>query len=238
MDRSTHVVSPSTYLMPSHQTLPLTKENLSRIVEQDSSFSLLTRYCNDYTPPPSPLCRPRPHTPTYRRKDSLSGSEADTVMASPRQLPFPYHNDSLFLPTAEQYHVSSRLSLDERRPRRPSSTTEHYRASSPLAGASLPKRHASAPPSFDKARRALVRTPSMTSAASSASSASTLKATDEKHRPLWLKRVIKLFSTLKRRKSFQSERKLRSCRRSEAAVWYSQYAANPPPPSGLAGVAA
>ncbi|KAG0174895.1 hypothetical protein DFQ28_000750 [Apophysomyces sp. BC1034] len=70
---------------------PLTEENVSRIGDAEPPLALLTRYCNETRPP------------LYtRRRQKRRSSSKDLVMESPRSLSFPYHNDSMFLPTVEQ----------------------------------------------------------------------------------------------------------------------------------------
>ncbi|KAG0740792.1 hypothetical protein G6F57_008998 [Rhizopus arrhizus] len=77
-----------------NERLPLTKENLINLSQSTTLMSneILERYCQE-------ISRPARYD---RRQSSVTTTSPDTVLASPRLLPFPYHNDSLFLPTAEQ----------------------------------------------------------------------------------------------------------------------------------------
>ena len=145
---------------PSSPPLPLTKENLSLYVNQqeetEPSFILMSRYYNDL-PPPSPVLSAR----RERRNSSNTTSSSDFVVATPRLSPFPYHNDSLFLPTAEQQRMNSNNgslmnikrsksptpSIDtftSYQGRRSSSTAE--RRPSPLSTQTIPARR---PPLFE-----------------------------------------------------------------------------------------
>lgn len=71
---------------------PLTLENVAKIQDADASGMPLARYCY------SPVYY---HTPSTKRKRNMTRPSRDNVLESPRILPFPYHNDSFFLPTAE-----------------------------------------------------------------------------------------------------------------------------------------
>lgn len=82
---------------------PLTLENVSRVQTADPSNMPLARYCSEMeeraaTPESS---NRRPSSTTSTRKTLRRTLQEDTVLESPRLLPFPYHNDSYFLPTAE-----------------------------------------------------------------------------------------------------------------------------------------
>lgn len=96
---------------------PLTRENLmifEEILDHKDACSneILQRFCREIsssnnahlhqihvTPSKSSIRERCQSTPPQIQKNDL-------VVASPKLLPFPYHNDSLFLPTAEkiQYH--------------------------------------------------------------------------------------------------------------------------------------
>lgn len=79
---------------------PLTLENVARIQDADPSGTPLARYC--LGPSPSYYT-----TNTRRKRYITSKPSRDNVLESPRILPFPYHNDSFFLPTAEHDHPGS-----------------------------------------------------------------------------------------------------------------------------------
>lgn len=92
--------------------LPLTRENLLCLEQQPTKDSvtneILARYCqeivslNDSRQQRQQQQRQQ-MTPSYRERcQSTPPPHKDIVVASPRILPFPYHNDSMFLPTAEQ----------------------------------------------------------------------------------------------------------------------------------------
>lgn len=81
--------------------LPLTKENLENLQStQLDHDDILGRYCQEIS---------RNTVRNNTRSHSTPPFRSDEVVASPRILPFPYHNDSMFLPTAEQfqYQLSS-----------------------------------------------------------------------------------------------------------------------------------
>ncbi|KAG1458771.1 hypothetical protein G6F56_006317 [Rhizopus delemar] len=82
------------------ESLPLTRQNLSNLNHKLAAMPnvVLERYCQEIA------------RSSVREKPSIS---PDVVLASPRLLPFPYHNDSLFLPTAEQlqYNLSNNGSI-------------------------------------------------------------------------------------------------------------------------------
>ncbi|KAI9366647.1 hypothetical protein BD770DRAFT_376677 [Pilaira anomala] len=79
-----------------HKIYPLTLENVSKVELADPSHMPLARYCSEIdTPNPT-------YTPsTGSTRKMLRKFQQDKVLESPRLLPFPYHNDSYFLPTAE-----------------------------------------------------------------------------------------------------------------------------------------
>lgn len=68
----------------------LTMENVSKLDMAKSCETPLARYC-------SPIAS---NSSTSSFKKRLQ--HQDHVLESPRMVPFPYHNDSFFLPTAEQ----------------------------------------------------------------------------------------------------------------------------------------
>lgn len=75
---------------------PLTLENVSKVQLADPYNTPLARYCNEMETP-EPVYAP---SNTSTRKTMRKPHE-DYVLESPRLLPFPYHNDAYFLPTAE-----------------------------------------------------------------------------------------------------------------------------------------
>lgn len=108
---------------------PLTTDNLKKKGQYDSDAhvppTLLERYCQDIltaSPRETPKRQKQRSTSSTRSKSrpssqrrqsssiksSTSTARDNTVMESPRLLPFPYHNDSLFLPTVEQHRRMER----------------------------------------------------------------------------------------------------------------------------------
>ncbi|CEP18576.1 hypothetical protein [Parasitella parasitica] len=83
---------------PAH---PLTEKNLLSLSSNNNE--MLERYCKEITTHRE-RCQSTP--PRFILPQQKTN---DVVVASPRLLPFPYHNDSMFLPTAEQmqYQKSS-----------------------------------------------------------------------------------------------------------------------------------
>ncbi|KAI8646732.1 hypothetical protein BD408DRAFT_409648 [Parasitella parasitica] len=81
-----------------HKVYPLTLENLSKVGIAEPSNMPLARYWNELSQMSgyheSNLSSQR-KAPRHRQQ------QQDRVLESPRLLPFPYHNDSQFLPTAE-----------------------------------------------------------------------------------------------------------------------------------------
>jgi hypothetical protein len=79
---------------------PLTLENLSKVKAADPSNMPLARYCNEIE---ASVTEPayRPSSRASTKKTLHRRPSEDKVLESPRLLPFPYHNDSYFLPTAE-----------------------------------------------------------------------------------------------------------------------------------------
>jgi hypothetical protein len=99
MHRSIHVSSAQTEYFGNR--LPLTKENLENLQNTHlENNDILERYCQEIS---------RNSARDNTRSQSTPPFRNDEVVASRRILPFPYHNDSMFLPTAEQlqYHLSS-----------------------------------------------------------------------------------------------------------------------------------
>ncbi|KAI7879978.1 hypothetical protein K492DRAFT_178200 [Lichtheimia hyalospora FSU 10163] len=225
MDRFPAAPSASPLSMQYHQhitstaSLPLTKENLSHAEECEPSISMLARYYHDLSLPPLPMSPRRERKPSSTTRSIRS----DTVLASPRLSPFPYHNDSLFLPMAEKqqpiYHQQmhhSQSSLHPLQQKRPSSASEpHHRRSSPLA-MTPPRRHVSAPPMDRATRRQWHHDHSLN---------------DTKMR--WPGAFRHWFARL-----FQGKKQGASCSTTkhhclseDSPVWYSQFAGNPSPPT-------
>jgi hypothetical protein len=89
---------------PPQQISPLTLENLSKVELADPASMPLARYCSEmeaapfipaYSESTISITRKSQHRRVQQQQ------QEDTVLESPRILPFPYHNDSYFLPTAE-----------------------------------------------------------------------------------------------------------------------------------------
>ncbi|KAL0074846.1 hypothetical protein J3Q64DRAFT_1199559 [Phycomyces blakesleeanus] len=191
--------SSATHSAPSSRPLPLTKENLMLVTDEtEQPANVLIRYYNGMATvststsststsstsfSSSSLSKSEKfstsHIPVRRRE--RRPSSMDAVMQSPRLLPFPYHNDSLFLPTAEQSHRPSTtnspnsslldISIPPSQqnqfqyqykpadgstpaPSRRSSATDHRR---PVQVPQAPRRQSSAPGSFNKARIAFTK---------------------------------------------------------------------------------
>lgn len=225
-------------------TLPLTRENLMNfqdtMVQQKDSVTneILQRYCHE-------IITSRQQSialPSYRERcQSTPPQQKDVVVASPRVLPFPYHNDSLFLPTAEQiqYHhlhssaVSSSTSRadsssippeSEYLISRPHSTTNMHYSNHSLSSLQQPSERRSLPAKLDstnfiisksnKQQRFLRRSASF-------ASNSTLSPPEDTKKP-WLKRVLKFFH-----KSRKLKKQQESAEDSIDQVWYCQYSKNP-----------
>jgi hypothetical protein len=73
----------------------LTEENISKVLFADPSNTPLARFCNELE------CSTIYSSSTSSSQNQSRLTTADSVLESPRILPFPYHNDSYFLPTAE-----------------------------------------------------------------------------------------------------------------------------------------
>ncbi|GAN10060.1 hypothetical protein MAM1_0317c09595 [Mucor ambiguus] len=81
---------------------PLTLENLSKVELAEPSSMPLARYCNEIRSASSQVSAyPESNISSQRRSPQRRVQQQDRVIESPRLLPFPYHNDSHFLPTAE-----------------------------------------------------------------------------------------------------------------------------------------
>lgn len=196
--------------------LPLTKENLNLINQNESEQAsiLLARYYNELPLP----------SPPSRRERRYSSNSTDTVMASPRLQPFPYHNDSLFLPTAERSASPAPSYYEIRR----ASCAAGFRQSSSMA-IMPPRRQSSAPPRYQQKSSKLRRT----------------VVPEEKQRS-WFMRIWKLFTKRKQHSKKSNSNNNNNdianttCRplSEKCPVWYSQFSANPPPPAGLASAAA
>lgn len=93
----------STQLYPHHsykKDFPLTLENVAKIQDADPLGTPLARYCYELNSSPASFTNSI-HSTGCRKKRNISRQSRDNVLESPRLLPFPYHNDSFFLPTAE-----------------------------------------------------------------------------------------------------------------------------------------
>ncbi|KAI8882626.1 hypothetical protein K501DRAFT_285753 [Backusella circina FSU 941] len=73
----------------------LTEENISKVQFVDPSSTPLARFCSELE------CSTIYSSSTNSSQNQSRFTAADSVLESPRVLPFPYHNDSYFLPTAE-----------------------------------------------------------------------------------------------------------------------------------------
>lgn len=226
--------------------LPLTRENLMNfqdtMVQQKDSVSneILQRYCHEII-----LSRQQQSiaTPSYRERCQSTPPQRDVVVASPRVLPFPYHNDSMFLPTAEQiqYHhlyssvVSSSTSRADSSSippeseyfiSRPHSTTNMHCSNHSLSSLQQPAERRSLPARLDntnfiisksnKQQRFLRRSSSF------ASNSTLSHAGDNDTKKPWLKRILKFFNKNKKLKKQQE-----STEESIDQVWYCQYSKNP-----------
>lgn len=80
---------------------PLTLENLSKVALAEPSSMPLARYCNEIRSASHISAYPESNISSQRRSPQRRVQQQDKVIESPRLLPFPYHNDSHFLPTAE-----------------------------------------------------------------------------------------------------------------------------------------
>ncbi|KAI8063115.1 hypothetical protein BDF21DRAFT_402838 [Thamnidium elegans] len=71
-------------------------ENVSKVELADPSNMPLARFCSELETP-----EPIYNISTGSTRKMVRKFQQDKVIESPRLLPFPYHNDSYFLPTAE-----------------------------------------------------------------------------------------------------------------------------------------
>lgn len=87
-----------------HKMYLLTVENISKVQLAEPFETPLARYCSALDSP----------TPSNSSTSSLRKKyrRPDHVLESPRIVPFPYHNDSFFLPTAEQDYPGTGLIAD------------------------------------------------------------------------------------------------------------------------------
>lgn len=138
--------------------LPLTEENLLNLSSNNNE--MLERYCQEMT-----LQRVRCQSTPPQLTTQQQQKSNDIVVASPRILPFPYHNDSMFLPTAEQIQYQMASSCYDNfsssgtsradssssiippspsfmsRPKRPQSTNTNIRGSSNYSVSSISHHH-------------------------------------------------------------------------------------------------
>lgn len=110
----------------SRPSSPLTLENLSIHTRQlsvgsnvDSVSFIMDRY-NGASPLSSETGDSRPSSPEQRKShrrhhNHRERKASDLVLTPPRALPFPYHNDSFFLPVAECEPTSPTLTLKTHR---------------------------------------------------------------------------------------------------------------------------
>ncbi|SAM07882.1 hypothetical protein [Absidia glauca] len=146
--------------------------------------------------------KPRQHN-SYKPSSSSSSTTSSstrttresTVIVSPRLLPFPYHNDSLFLPTVEHRGITTRRSC---------STLAHQSGVSSAFSTSLPpppppRRQSSAPPILSKRRKVSPspHTPKIVEEPSSSPSPSWLrKLWKSLKRPSWQLRLSTSANTM------------------------------------------
>ncbi|KAI9485615.1 MAG: hypothetical protein EXX96DRAFT_545802 [Benjaminiella poitrasii] len=226
----------------------LTFENVSKLDLADPSVMPLARYWNDD-------CHVVPHKPRRCQKRAI---HMDKVIESPRLLPFPYHNDSCFLPTAEHdypgssshppsFSSSSLVSL--------SLQTSHNRSSLPPPTRILPSpslsttrgvlpRHAPRRPSRNDDMHHTSSVHVTLSALVPQSTLTTkLKRLFCPQRPLevTVKSEEKEVKTtrwcdtiwiwwLKKRNAWGRQERTTPV---EQPVWYSEFRCNPPPPPGM-----
>ncbi|KAI8076811.1 uncharacterized protein BX664DRAFT_343974 [Halteromyces radiatus] len=235
-----------------HQ-FPLTEENLSKINAYSPKYDILSNFCMAGNEAPSHDHHLRIETQNHHHRSSyqrrVRRTSRDVVMESPRLLPFPYHNDSHFLPTAERKQMEhqkkiagsiSDLSLNSQRTHR---TTSHTIMSF------SPRRAASVPPTLITTRK-----PSDTSSysipLSSSPSSSPLSSPLSSSRRIdsLLTRLISFFKKRKRQSSASSTTtsslspsiSSSKCTRlpKKSPVWFSEFSVNPPPPNGMTMAAA
>lgn len=199
-------------LYPSYSS-PLTLENLSKVQFIEPSNTPLARYCQE-------LEKPSYYTESIYSKTSskkrLIKEEKDHVLESPRLIPFPYHNDSFFLPTAEHDSPGNAVTAD---------TTSSYVSLHTFGSRSLLRQHQNSKASLVSSiqRKASTVTPSslrdvMVPQHSLTSDTQQPKVT--KKSP-WYKKLWKFLRPVKKQTKI------------EEPVWYSQFRSNPPPPAGM-----
>ncbi|RUS24301.1 hypothetical protein BC938DRAFT_473808 [Jimgerdemannia flammicorona] len=131
--------SPKNYTSPreSRPSSPLTFENMS-IHSNTNSFDsnrdnlsfIMEKYRNASPRSSETGDDSRPSSPDRRRRRHPKKA-SDLVLTPPRALPFPYHNDSLFLPVAECEPKSPVLSIKSQRPKASSLPSPKVRSTSP-----------------------------------------------------------------------------------------------------------
>ncbi|GAA5807368.1 hypothetical protein MFLAVUS_000727 [Mucor flavus] len=226
-------------------SLPLTRENLMNFQDTMSqqkdlvANEILQRYCHEIN-----LSRQQPSS-LYRERCQSTPPQRDVVVASPRILPFPYHNDSMFLPTAEhtQYQnihssvVSSSTSRadsssippeSEYLTSRPHLTTNISNRS--LSSLQQPSERRSLPARLDYGRNIVIsksnkqqRFLRRSSSFGSNSTLSELPQQEDDIKKPWLKRILKFFN--KNKKVEVKEPSI--IEGSVHQVWYCQYSKNP-----------
>ncbi|ORZ18992.1 hypothetical protein BCR42DRAFT_411999 [Absidia repens] len=196
-------IHPDTVIPSSLNYIPLTTDNLMKKAQYELTASipptvLVEQYCQDMmTVSPNSVAAPMKRRkqrsasssshkirPSSQRrqsssiKSSTSTTRDNTVMESPRLLPFPYHNDSLFLPTVEQHRRMERAKSvasirssssfgNHQHPTTPTPNSSNIAQSARSSAAfspSLPpppspKRQRSAPPTFSRRPKALQHQP-------------------------------------------------------------------------------
>ncbi|KAG2229837.1 hypothetical protein INT48_001085 [Thamnidium elegans] len=195
---------------------------------------ILRRYCHEIN-----LSRQQP---SYRERCQSTPPQRDIVVASPRILPFPYHNDSMFLPTAEQIqyqntHTSVVSSSTSRADSSSILPESEYLTSRPqlatnisnrsLSSLQQPSERRSLPAILDYGRNIVIsksnkqqRFLRRSSSFGSNSTLSELPQQDDIKKP-WLKRILKFFN---------KNKKVREPSINEGSVhqvWYCQYSKNP-----------
>ncbi|CAO3632218.1 unnamed protein product [Cunninghamella blakesleeana] len=169
---------------PLPKVFPLTSENLKHYQVKSNSLNNTKRFCQDLVMIPSNQPEPSitnnnkhysPKREKQTRSSSVGGqpiknrrsvsiksnqSQRDhTCMESPRLLPFPYHNDSLFLPTVEHHRhqlrkVKSIASINSHQSllqQSSSTNSSHISTSRPSSTPVFPpRRQLSAPPKLNK----------------------------------------------------------------------------------------
>ena len=214
---------------------PLTVENLMALedtLEKTESISneILTRYCNEMNSMSNSLHK--------ERCQSAPPHQRDVVVASPRLLSFPYHNDSLFLPTAEktQYHhlhsSSTSSSFTSRADSFSLSPESDYLASRPhsatnISFSTMTDKHErrSLPIRLDYPKMIVSKTSGKQQRflrrSSSFGSNTTISQAPVEKQP-WMKRILKFLGSKNKQKK-QPETHEDEMNQ----VWYCQYSSNP-----------